>query len=184
MKTRHLVAACCAALVATAALAQSNVYRWVDKDGKVHFSDTPPPADAKSGSQKRMGGGYVETENLPYATQVAMKRNPVTLYTAPSCGEACTSGRELLSKRGIPFAERDASSNAQAQEALKKLVGGLEVPVLVVGESSIKGYEQGQWAAALDTAGYPRERLPGQPPTRGALEPATPPKAAAPAEAK
>jgi glutaredoxin len=183
MQKRLITTACCLALLAGAAVAQTNVCRWVDKDGKVHFSDTPPPADAKGSTQKRVGGGYVD-QDYPYAVQQAMKRNPVTLYTAPSCGEACTSGRELLSKRGIPFAERDAASNAQAQEALKKLVGGLEVPVLVVGESSIKGYEQGQWAAALDTAGYPRERLPGQAPTRGALEPATPPKAAAPAEAK
>jgi len=100
-----------------------------------------------------------------------------TLYTAPSCGEACTSGRDLLSKRGIPFSERDAQSNAQAQDALKKLIGGLEVPVLVVGASTLKGYEQAQWSEALDSAGYPKERLPGQAPTRGAMEPAAPAKA-------
>jgi hypothetical protein len=71
------------ALVAGAAAhAATNVYRWVDSQGKVHFSDTPPPVEAQSVSQKRMGGGYVEESNLPYATQVAMKRNPVTLFTA------------------------------------------------------------------------------------------------------
>jgi len=182
MHQRLTTIACCLALAATAAVAQTDVYRWVDRDGKVHFSDTPPPLDAKSASQKRLGGGYVEQE-YPYAVQVAMKRNPVTLYAAPSCGEACTSGRELLSKRGVPFSERDASSNAQAQEALKKLIGGLEVPVLVVGESTLKGYEQSQWQAALDGAGYPRERLPGQAPTQGAVEPPAPPRASAPADA-
>ena len=176
MQHRLITIACGLAFAATAALAQTNVYRWIDKDGKTHFSDTPPPADSKSATQKRVGGGYVE-QDYPYAVQMAMKRNPVTLYTAPSCGEACASGRELLSKRGVPFAERDAQSNAQAQEALKKLIGGLEVPVIVVGESSLKGFEQAQWSAMLDSAGYPRERLPGQAPTQGAVEP-TPPKAA------
>ena len=182
MKTRHLVAACCAALVATAALAQSNVYRWVDKDGKVHFSDTPPPADAKSGSQKRMGGGYVETENLPYATQVAMKRNPVTLYTGADCGDPCVSARDLLSKRGVPFSERDAQGNAEAQEALKKLAGALEVPFLVIGENKIKGYEESQWQSALDGAGYPRTRLPGQ--AAAARRDPNPTPSQAPAETK
>ena len=186
MQMRLITTACVLALLAGAAAAQTSVYRWVDKEGKVHFSDQPPPPDASQQTQKSMGGGYVDTD-YPYAVAQAMKRNPVTLYVAPSCGEACASARELLSKRGIPFSERDAQSNANAQEALKKLIGGLEVPVLVVGDSTIKGYEQGQWSAALDTAGYPKERLPGQAPTRAVTEPPAPfqqqPPAAA-AEAK
>ena len=177
MKTRHLVAACCAALAASAVLAQSNVYRWVDKDGKIHFSDSPPPADAKESSQRTMGGGYTDRE-YPYAVQQAMKKNPVTLYTAPSCGDPCTSGRQLLSDRGIPFSERNAEGNLNVQQELKKLVGGLEVPVLVIGESTIKGYDSGQWSAALGDAGYPRTRLPGQGPTRGAPENPAPSQAA------
>ncbi|HET9469596.1 MAG TPA: DUF4124 domain-containing protein, partial [Usitatibacter sp.] len=88
MAMRHIAGAVLAAALAAglAAQAQTNVYRWTDKDGKVHFSDTPPPEEAKSVSQKRMGGGYTEEAQLPYATQVAMKRNPVTLYTATGCG--------------------------------------------------------------------------------------------------
>jgi glutaredoxin len=183
MKKRHLVAACIAAVAACAALAQSNVYRWVDKDGKVHFSDSPPPADARESSQKTMGGGYV-SRDYPYAVQQAMKKNPVTLYTAPSCGDPCNSGRQLLSDRGIPFSERVAEGNPAVQADLKKLVGGLEVPVLVVGESPIKGYDSGQWALALDDAGYPRTRLPGQGPTRGAPESPTPTSAVKPPTAQ
>jgi glutaredoxin len=164
MHPNTIVRALCIAALFTAldAPAQTNVYKWTDKDGKVHFSDTPPPMDAKSTSQKRLGGGYVETENLPYATQMAVKRNPVTLYSGGDCGDPCVRGRELLSKRGIPFSERDAQANPADQEALKKLIGGLDVPVLLIGESKIKGYEEGQWHSALDGAGYPRTRLPGQ----------------------
>jgi len=173
MKTRHIVALCCT-IAASAALAQSTVYRWVDKDGKVHFSDAPPPADAKQSSQKTLGGGYVDRE-YPYAVQQAMKKNPITLYTAPSCGEPCANGRNLLSERGIPFKERDAGASAAAQKELKELIGGLEVPVLLVGTSPIKGYDTGQWGLALDDAGYPRARAPGQQPTRGVQEaPAAP----------
>jgi len=160
--------------------AQTNVYRWTDKDGKVHFSDTPPPLDAKSSSQKRVGGGYVEQENLPYATQIAMRRNPVSLFTGADCGEPCSQGRELLSKRGIPFTERDAQGNPADAEALKKLVGGLEVPTLVIGESKIKGFEDQQWQSALDGAGYPRTRLPGQAPAARAPAKAAPEPAKAP----
>jgi len=173
MKTRHIVALCCT-IAASAALAQTTVYRWVDKEGKVHFSDSPAPADATQASQKTLGGGYVERD-LPYAVQQAMKKNPVTLYTAPSCGDPCASGRSLLSERGIPFNERNAGASASAQNDLKALIGGLEVPVLVIGANPLKGFDSGQWSLALDDAGYPRTRAPGQEPTRGAPEPAPPP---------
>jgi glutaredoxin len=146
---------------------QTNVYRWVDKDGKVQFSDAPPPADAKDATQRRLGGGGGDEDTqLPYATQIAKRRNPVTLYTGGDCGDACLKGRELLERRGIPYSERDVLNNASDQEALKKLVGALFVPVLVVGEAKTKGYDEDLWQAALDSAGYPRTRLPGQAPSR------------------
>ena len=142
------------------ASAQTNVYRWVDKDGKVQFSDTPPAEDAKNLSQKRMGGGGDDVQ-LPFATQAAMRRNPVTLFTTGDCGEYCAQGRALLTKRGVPFAERNAAGAAEA-ELVEKLTGARSVPVLLIGEQVIKGFNDESWTAALDTAGYPRTRLPGQ----------------------
>jgi glutaredoxin len=175
-----LALALAAAALAMTAQAQTNVYRWTDKDGKVHFSDAPPPDDAKGASQRRFGGGPVDDTQLPYATQQAMKKSPVTLYTGTQCGAPCTQGRDLLARRGIPFSEKDAQNNAADQQALKKLVGALEVPVLVVGESKTKGYEEATWHAALDSAGYPRTRLPGQAPLPQPAVPTAPPKAPAP----
>ncbi|MBL0142279.1 MAG: glutaredoxin family protein [Betaproteobacteria bacterium] len=162
------------------AAAQANVFRWVDKDGKVHYSDTPPPEPAKSLTQKRVGGGYAESSQLPYATQIAMKKSPVTMYSGADCGDPCKQGRDLLVKRGIPFGERDAQANAEDAEALKKLVGAIEVPVLVVGASKVKGYEEGAWHSALDGAGYPRTALPGQVPPRPPAAPVKAVPAAAP----
>jgi glutaredoxin len=185
MATRHIAGAVLAAALAAGltAQAQTNVYRWTDRDGKVHFSDTPPPEEAKGVSQKRMGGGYVDQAQLPYATQIAMKRNPVTLYVGTQCGDPCTSGRDLLASRGVPFAEHNAQANAAENEALRKASGGLEVPFLLVGEAKLKGYDEGSWNAALDAAGYPRTRLPGQAPAApespaaAAPKPSTPPPA-------
>ena len=162
-----------AALVAPCfAQAQTNVYRWVDRDGRVQFSDSPPPADARDVTQRRLGGGGDEDAQLPYATQLAKRRNPVTLYTGGDCGDACVKGRELLERRGIPYTERDAQNNDADREALKKLVGSLYVPTLVVGEATTKGYDEDLWQAAFDGAGYPKTRLPGQASLR------VPPKAA------
>jgi glutaredoxin len=152
-----------AALAAGLAQAQSTVYRWVDKDGKVQFTDAPPPADAKSVTEKRMGGGGSdEGAQVPFATQIATKRNPVTLYTSNDCGDLCAQGRALLSKRGVPYAEKNAQTSQADQEALQKIAGSLSVPFLVIGESNVRGFDEGSWNAALDRAGYARTRLPGQ----------------------
>jgi glutaredoxin len=183
MKTRTIALSFLAAALAAALLAQAQttVYRWTDKDGKVHFSDTPPPPEAKDAQQKRVGGGGSDDTQLPYATQIAAQRNPVTLFTGAACGEPCDRGRELLARRGVPFTERDAQNNAEDQEALKKLIGALDVPLLLVGSNKMKGFEEGTWQASLDSAGYPRTRLPGQAPLRQAAPPAPAKPADAPA---
>ena len=160
---RTIVVAALAACAITAAEAQTNVYRWVDKDGKVQFSDTPPPKDAKSVTQKSMGGGGNDLSQLPYATQVAMKKSPVTLFMSGDCGEPCEQGRALLAQRGTPYTQRNAQANPADAEALKKAAGQLQVPVLLVGDNVLRGYSEESWNGALDAAGYPRTRLPGQP---------------------
>jgi len=159
--------------IAFSALAQGGaLYRWVDSQGNVHYSDTPPPASAKQVEKKRLKGvPSDDTSQLPYATQMAAKNFPVTLYTT-DCGEACGKARSLLAKRGIPFVEKNAEQSAD-QEELSKLLGGqLEVPVLKVGNNVVRGYEENQWQSALDIAGYPKNA--------GAAAPAPAPRPEAP----
>jgi len=168
--------------LALQAAAQTNVYRWTDKDGKVHFGDTPPPDDAANVTQKRMGDSGMDASALPYETQVAMKKNPVTVYVAANCAP-CDSARQLLSRRGVPYTERNEQGNHAEAEAVKKLTGATEVPVLLVGDRSVKGWDESAWSAALDAAGYPKALLPGRrapEPTRVG-GPAPPPAEAEPA---
>ena len=171
---RTIRIAAIAALFATAAAAQTNVYRWVDKDGKVQFSDSPPNNDAKV-TEKRVGGGSADDSQLPYGLQQAMKKSPVTLYVGNSCGEFCSEARALLTRRGIPYSERNAEVNRPAADALAKIAGSLTVPTLQVGDQALAGYTEDSWNSALDAAGYPRTRLPSL-----KLPPPTPPTPPAP----
>jgi hypothetical protein len=66
-----------------------------------------------------------------------------------------------------------SASEADA-EALKKLVGAMDVPVLTLGANKLKGYDEGSWNSALDSAGYPRTALPGQRPPAPPKPPAPP----------
>jgi hypothetical protein len=58
MNTPKRLALAIAMIALVPALAQAqSVYRWVDKSGKVHYSDQPPPEEVKNVQQKRVGGG-------------------------------------------------------------------------------------------------------------------------------
>ena len=141
--------------IAATANAQE-IFRWVDKDGKVHYGDTlPPPAEVKNVQTKKLNDSVIEQDAMPFAVATAVKNNPVTLY-ANNCGEACNDAKALLARRGIPFTEKNPASDPDAATALKALVGALQVPTLTIGANTLQGYEEGGWTTALTAAGYPR----------------------------
>lgn len=147
---------CLLCMFAVYSAQSASLYRWVDAEGKVHYTEQPPPPSAaKKVEEKTIGTPPADDGQLPYATRVAAKNFPVTLYNS-GCGDACTKAREHLTRRGVPFNEKDAGT-PEVQAELKKLIGALEVPVLTVGTvTRLKGYEAGAWNAALDEAGYPK----------------------------
>lgn len=143
------------ALLATlvAGTASAQLYRWVDADGKVHYTDQPPMA-AKSVETHRATANVVSS-TAPFAVQQAQKNFPVKIYTGTNCGSPCNDARDLLGKRGVPFTEVSVTQPAQLDE-LKKVSGGEEVPIVLVGRAVLKGFEPTGLNAALDNAGYPR----------------------------
>lgn len=146
--------------LATAATAQT-MYRWVDKDGRVHYSQQPPPRDAaKKVEERRLGSAPEPAKGavagqVPFALQRAMTSFPVILYTSPGCKSGCPEARELLKKRGVPF--REVSVNDDTTNAvLKRETGGNKVPAVTIGRGRQVGFEEGAWNSELDAAGYPR----------------------------
>ena len=136
-------------------------YKWVGPDGRVTYSDKPPPASAKpAGSATSSIGGTSGSSNLPYELNRTAHNSPVTLYTIKDCS-SCTDGRQLLQKRGIPFVEKTISSAADV-EAMKKVNNENSFPVLTVGSQKLPGFLAESWNQALDLAGYPKTSvLPG-----------------------
>lgn len=147
-----------AALAAAASAAGAQqVYRIVGPDGRVTFSDQPPP-DPKSartaGPAGAAGGGGSATGSLPFDLRQTASRYPVTLYTGRNCGP-CVTGRDFLASRGIPFTEKTVTSAADA-EAFERLAGAPTLPLLTIGSQQLKGFSDVEWAQFLDAAGYPK----------------------------
>ena len=136
-------------------VAMADLYKWVGKDGKITYSDTPPPEDAKKVERKRLNDRVTEGDGLTFAAKNAMKKYPVSMFST-DCGDPCNNGKALLAKRGVPYTLKNPEKNLADGQELKKLVGALEVPALQVGkDKGIKGFNEAAWNAALDAAGYP-----------------------------
>ena len=171
-----------ATVVAGGAAAQQQVYRYVDKDGKVVYSDRSPPTDSKDVQAKRLSPNFIENNPVPLATTQAAERFPVTLYTF-ACGTVCQNAEALLNRRGVPFTTVNVE-DVKGAEQLKKLTGEQQAPVLQLGDKLIaKGFNESRWQAMLDEAGYPKSAPRRVTTAKGAPEPAPPPPATAPPEA-
>ncbi|MDB5802087.1 MAG: hypothetical protein JWL63_3026 [Rhodocyclales bacterium] len=142
-------------LVLCAGSAQAEIFRWTDTDGKVHYSDNPPP-EAKV-QQRKLRDNKVESTKESYETRQAAQVAPVSLFVATDCKEICDQARKLLSTRKVPFSERMVKTKEDV-EALARLTGKKEprAPTLLVGSKPLEGFEADSWNGALDVAGYPK----------------------------
>lgn len=145
-----------AAALLLAAPSAHALFKVIGPDGRVTYTDRPPLASEGKVMPVNSETGRASDPGLPLALRQVATRFPVTLYTASNCGEACMLGRNLLGKRGVPFTERTAETDEE-REAWTRLVGGLEAPVLKVGEQTLRGYTPVAWDETLDVAGYPRQ---------------------------
>jgi glutaredoxin len=134
---------------------ERQVYRYVDQDGRVVYSDRAPVSGAKDLQRKRVTANTISTSELPLVVQQASERYPVTLFTF-ACGPACENATALLNRRGVPYTTVSVD-DAEGQQKLQAAAGELSAPVLQVGDKLIaKGWNEARWNTLLDQAGYPK----------------------------
>lgn len=157
LSTCTLALAAATALLAPAHAQQ--VYRIVGPDGKVTFSDKPPPpaANAKVSSASAGASSGAVSASLPFELRQVASKYPVTLYTSDSCGP-CASARSMLITRGIPFAEKTITS-AEDSQALQRLSGDNNLPFATIGGQQLKGFADSEWTQFLNAAGYPASSI-------------------------
>jgi glutaredoxin-like YruB-family protein len=72
----------------------------------------------------------------------------ITLYSAGNCPQ-CRQAKQYLQQQGIRFQEFDIQRNSRAQKAFARL-GARGVPVILVGENRIDGFDRKRLDAALN----------------------------------
>jgi glutaredoxin len=135
---------------ASSQLYAQQVYKSVDKNGRVTYSEVPPLPS----SGDKLTADSAASVSLPYALQQVVSRYPVTLYTTADCGP-CINARLMLTRRGVPFKELTVSSNEDIT-AYKKLSTDINFPLISIAAQQLKGYEETELTKYLDAAGYPQ----------------------------
>ncbi|MFZ6758951.1 glutaredoxin family protein [Undibacterium sp. Ji50W] len=131
--------------------AQAQMYKWVGPDGKVTYSDQPPPGKIKV--EKKSYSEGPDLGNLPPELAVVVAKNPVILYSTNNCSP-CNDSRNFLKTNGVPFNEKTVSNNADLDK-LKQVSGDTQLPFMLIAKVRFPGFNTEEWRKALDSAGYP-----------------------------
>ena len=110
-----------AILLATATVA-AQVYKWVDKDGKIQYSDTPPPASATKTEAKKV-------DTSPAAASTTAAPGKVLQDRAKDYDKRQADAAEKAKKAELDQknAAINASNCSDARNALRELETGRPV---------------------------------------------------------
>ena len=146
---KKIIVAC--ALLACIPASAQQIHRWVDADGRVQYSDKPPPGVKSAPVQSRVSS-YAGTPVVSGAPSVGTTRPEIKMYTTDSCGY-CRQAKAFFGRQGIRYTELDVEKSAVARGEYNRL-GARGVPVILVGAQRMNGYSEERLAQMLKAAGY------------------------------
>jgi len=137
-----------AAILYPASGARGEIYKWVDAEGKVQFSDQPPAQTESEEIRLAPINTYRGVDVEEYQTpdtngQRGRRPKQVVMYSAPWCG-ICTRARRFFQAEGIPFQERDIENSRSARREWERM-NASGVPVILVGGKRMNGFSEDQF---------------------------------------
>ena len=121
----------------------AEIYKWVDEEGLVHFSDQKPDNQAVSEVQ-------IETEINSYQsvsygaikvdTSKSVYNKKVVLFSASWCGY-CKKAKAYFKENRIRFTEYDIEKSSKGKRLYAQM-GATGVPVILVGNKRMNGFSE------------------------------------------
>lgn len=118
--------------------AGAEIYKWIDDNGKTHFTDKKPDHTSSKPVQLKINtytGVSYDMANLQHSANVV-------IYTTQSCGY-CKQAISYFKRKKIAFTEYDIEKDMAARKRHQQM-GASGVPVIIVGKKRMNGFsEQG-----------------------------------------
>ena len=119
--------------------AYAGVYKWTDAQGRIQYSDTPPPT-AKSTQLKLQS--FTGAAKVSHALGTG---SGVTIYTTQWCG-VCKRAKAFFVQNAVPFREWDVEKTEFGAIKFQQL-GGSGVPLITVGSQKMAGFDKESFMA-------------------------------------
>ena len=119
-----------------------------DSEGNQSFQKACPPG-TNLVEKKKVNVGKDKSK------EINLSKLNITLYTIPEC-TTCEEVVIYLKSRDVPYNEKDVSKDVKLQKELTDLTGKLTVPVTVIGEDIITGYNREKIGGVLDNVLSPQ----------------------------
>jgi glutaredoxin len=149
----------------------ADVFVWVDAKGVKHYGDAPPQVleDQTSLEVRRAYRRQLETRQREAVVANVSRRSDfftgggtpngtrpadgprVVMFSAPGCGY-CVKARDYLNQKGVVFEELDVNASEDARRRFQSL-GGRGVPLILIGDRQISGFDPQAIQAALAKEG-------------------------------
>jgi len=129
----------------------SQIYKWIDKNGDVQFSDQKPKTGNKTESIKlkinsvknpSFSNNTLNTDTQDFdntGKNDYASAQKVIMYSAVWCG-VCKHAKKYFKQQGIPYKEYDIDKSAKGRKDFKRL-GGRGVPIILVGKQRMDGFD-------------------------------------------
>lgn len=151
----------CALLIAIVSLlfsapSYTDIYKWIDSKGVVHFGDRPPDNEKSeianiTVTQPTTSNPSSKTNEVQVTPSEAksnrkVQNKKVVMYGTAWC-PYCKKAREYFGKKGIRFVEYNVEKLPSRMREFKKL-GGTGYPLILIGKGqkmqgfSVSGFER------------------------------------------
>lgn len=126
--------------------AHSEVHKWVDNQGRVHYSDEKPNDQDSEVLEiiEPMTFEHTSVYDVPdflgfFSTPEQAGKKRVVMYSTERCGY-CKKAKRYFESNNIAYKEKDINKSKQYRKEWNKL-GGSGVPVILVGKKKIHGFD-------------------------------------------